>query len=256
MRRICLGFVVMLGAIGLGGAVASATPVVQSKVQPVPIPGSPKTGNILGAGAALEVEYTISGTEYGGYPPPIVGVDFSLPKGFKLSQSSFPTCPKSTLEPSGPGPSACPKGSVAGPVGHVLVIVAFGSVQVPEEATLEPFYAPGGGIEFFAAGHSPESLEILSGGPYVHGGKGFGPELITEVPLVETVPGAPDASFQSIRFKLGTAIKKGTKTVYDTKLPSRCPTGGFRYKSELAFAGLGGLSPQTVTSEYRSACPR
>ena len=40
--------------------------------------------------------------------------------------------------------------------------VAFGKEIVPEEATIESFYKPGGGIEFFTAGHSPVALEVLA----------------------------------------------------------------------------------------------
>ena len=51
---------------------------LQSKGRP--IPGFPGTGNIKGAGAAVQAEYTISGTEYGGYPPPVEGINFYLPR--------------------------------------------------------------------------------------------------------------------------------------------------------------------------------
>src|SRR5271166_3431576 len=69
MRRAstCLA---LLGLAVLGlPAAASAAPVVTFKAKAVPIPGFPHTGNILGAGAAEQVEWTIKGTEYGGFPP-------------------------------------------------------------------------------------------------------------------------------------------------------------------------------------------
>ena len=178
----------LTAVLGLALAVltgtASAAPTVKLKAEAVPISGFAHTGNILGAGAAVKAEYKIEGSEYGGFPPPLIGVNFYLPKGTKLHPSGFPTCAKSNLEPAGLGPSACPRGSAAGPVGKVLGIVAFGKERVPEEATLESFYAPGGGLEFFTAGHSPVSLEILSSGHYVNlnGGAGFGPKLIAQVP--------------------------------------------------------------------------
>jgi len=260
MRRAstCLA-VVGVALLALAG-VASAAPTVKFKAEAVPIPGFPHTGNIYGAGAAVHAEYSIEGTEYGGFPPPLIGVNFFLPKGTKIHNTGFPTCAKSNLEPSGRGPSACPKGSAAGPVGNVLGIVAFGKERVPEEATIESFYAPGGGIQFFTAGHSPVSLEILSSGHYtaLGGAGGFGPELITEVPLVETVPGAPDASVEHINVRAGSAYKSGKKVVYYGTVPKKgqCPKGGFLIKSELMFAGLGGLSPQTVTVSYKAPCPR
>ena len=58
----------------------------------MPIPGFPGTGNILGAGAASEAEYTISGTEYGGFPPPLIGVKFYGPASAKLHPQGFATC--------------------------------------------------------------------------------------------------------------------------------------------------------------------
>jgi hypothetical protein len=139
-------------------AVASALPTVTFKAKAVPIKGFPHTGNILGAGAALQAEYAISGTEYAGSPPPVIGINFYLPKGSKLHTSGFPTCSKNTLEQF--GPVKCKKSSAAGPIGKVTGFVSFGGERVVENAELSSFYAPGGGIEFFTDGHSPVSLEI------------------------------------------------------------------------------------------------
>jgi hypothetical protein len=257
MRRAstCLA-VVGLAVLALA-SVASAAPTVTFKAKAVPIAGFPHTGNILGAGAAIEAEYKISGTEYGGFPPPLIGVNFYLPKGAKLHPAGFPTCTKTTLEQF--GPSKCPKGSAAGPIGKVLGIVSFGTERVAENAELSSFYAPGGGIEFFTDGHSPVSLEILSTGHYVNlgGGAGFGPKLIAEVPLVATVPGAPFASVENIKVKAGSAIKKNGKTIYYGRVPTKCPKGGFPVKTEMIFAENGEPSkPVTVTSLYKAPCPR
>ena len=238
-------------------SVASAAPTVTFKAKAVPIPGFPHTGNILGAGAAIQAEYTISGTEYGGFPPPLIGVNVSLPTGAKLHPQGFKTCAKTALEQF--GPTKCPKGSAAGPVGKVLGIVAFGNERVAETAELSSFYAPGGGLEFFTDGHSPVSLEILSAGHYVNlaGGGGFGPKLITEVPLVATVPGAPYASVESINVKAGSAYKKNGKAVYYGTVPKKCPKPGFNIKTELTFAENGEVSrPVTVVKTYRAPCPR
>jgi hypothetical protein len=260
MRRAstCLA-VLGLALLALAGS-ASAAPTVTLKAEAVPIKGFPHTGNIYGAGAAVKAQISISGTEYGGFPPPLIGVNFFFPKGVKLHTTGFPTCPVATLEPSGQGPSSCPKGSAAGPVGSFLGEVAFGKEVVPEGGTIESFYKPGGGIEFFTSGHSPVSLEILSKGHYtqLNGGGGYGPELITEVPLVETVPGAQDASVQNIVVQGGSAIKKNGKTIYYGTMPKKgqCPKGGFNIKAEFMFAGLGGLSPVTVPATYKAPCPR
>ena len=94
----------MLGLAVLGlSASASAAPTITLKAKAVPIPGFPHTGNILGAGAALKAEYTISGTEYGGFPAPLIGVKFYGPASAKLHPQGFATCAASVIETSGPG---------------------------------------------------------------------------------------------------------------------------------------------------------
>jgi hypothetical protein len=235
--------------------VASAAPTVTFNAKIVPIAGFPHTGNILGAGAAVESEFHISGKEYGGFPPPLIHVNVFLPKGTILSPSGFPTCNPSVLEPSGKGPKGCPKGSQAGPVGEGKGDVAFGSTIVPESVTIQGFYAPGGGLTFFTFGHEPVLLEILSKGHFVSASGAFSKEFMAEVPLVETVPGAQDASVEFIKVKTGSAIKSHGKVKYYGKVPSTCH-GGLPAKAELTFAGLGGLTQQVVTAETKLPCPK
>ena len=127
---------------------------------------------------------------------------------------------------------------------------------MPETATLESFYAPGGGLEFFTYGHAPTVLEIISKAHYVNSSGLYGKNLIAEVPLVETVPGAQDASITAISVKVGSAIRVHGKPVYYGRLPKSCPKGGYPVKTEVKFAPLGGLMAQTVTETYRTPCPR
>ncbi|MBA3807671.1 MAG: hypothetical protein H0X28_04650 [Solirubrobacterales bacterium] len=238
-------------------AAASATPTVTFKAKAVPIPHFPHTGNILGAGTAVEAEFAISGTEYEGSPPPIIGVNVYLPKGSKLHPAGFPTCSNTILEQI--GPSGCPKGSAAGPIGKVVGFVSFGGERVIENLALSSFYSPGGGFAFFTAGHSPVSLEILSSGKYTQlgGAAGFGPKLLTKVPLVPSVPGAPFASVKSIKVKAGSAIKKNGKTIYYGRVPKKCPKGGFPVKAEIVFAENGDeTKPVIVTKLYKAPCPK
>jgi hypothetical protein len=256
MRRAVASLAAAVALLAAPGS-ATATPVVTFKAKPVPLPGYPHTGFILGAGTALEAEYEISGTEYGGFPPPLTGIAFYLPAGVVLHPQGFPTCPPKTLEPSGRGPKGCPPGSRAGPPGEATGYVAFGSEVVPETASIESFYAPGGGLEFFTFGHSPVLLEILSKGRYVPAGGLFDERLESEIPLVETVPGAQDASVKSIRVEVGSAIRLHGRPVFYGRLPRACPASGFLpVRTEVHFAGLGGLAPQTVTVEYKAPCPR
>jgi hypothetical protein len=238
-------------------ASATAAPTVQIRGRAVPIPGFPHTGNILGAGAAVHAEVRISGTEYGGFPPPLIGVTTYLPRGVKLHPEGFPTCPRKVILEEAE-PRKCPKGSRAGPVGRVNGIVAFGETRVKESAELSSFFAPGGGFEFFTDGHSPVSLEIPTSARLTNrnGGEGFGPKLIAQIPLVSTVPGAPYASVESIDITVGAARRVGHKTYYYGRVPKTCPRGGFRVRAELSFAENGDLTkPEIVRVNFKAPCP-
>src|ERR1700722_7597958 len=73
MRRGFVALVsVMLAVLWVAG-IAAAAPTVTLKVKAVPIPGFSGTGDALGTGADVEVQVTISGEEYGGYPSPLTG---------------------------------------------------------------------------------------------------------------------------------------------------------------------------------------
>jgi len=249
MRRIstCLA-VLGLAVLGLS-ATASAAPTITFKAKAVPIPGFPHTGNILGAGAAVQTEFTISGTEYGGFPPPLTGVTVLFPNGVKLHPQGFATCPENTIKEK--GPSACSKKSAAGPKGSASGVVSFGTERVAETVSVQPFFAPGGGLEFFVDGTSPVSIEILSKGSITNSSPPFGPKFVGEVPLIESVPGALDASAEKISVKLGAAYKKGKKTVSYITVPKKCPKGGFPLKAVMEF--LGGSSAEAT---YSAPCPK
>jgi hypothetical protein len=234
-------------------AYASAAPAVTFKARAVPIPGFRHTGNILGAGAALRVQYTIKGTEYGGFPPPLVGVNFYTPAGTKVHPRGFASCSPAALENL--GPAACPRRSRVTIAGRALGVVSFGKQRVDELASIQAFFAPLGALQFYTSGSSPVSLEFVSASRVARARAPYAQKFVTKVPLIETAPGAPDASTLSIDVKIGAAFRRGHKTVYYGTVPKKCPKGGFRLKSELLFAGIGGLAPQTVAVTSRAPCP-
>ena len=166
-----------------------------------------------------------------------------------MNSNGFVTCVPSVLENS--GPSSCPRKSIAGPLGEGLGVVSFGDEQVRESVSIQPFFAPGGGLVFYVDGSTPVSLQIVEKAHWVSGGAAFGPEAIVEVPLVETVPGAPDASILSFKVTVGAAYRKGKQTISYITLPKKCPRGGFSIKAELKFD-----SGESTTVPYRAPCPR
>jgi hypothetical protein len=229
--------------------VADATPTATLKVKAIPIPGFPGTGNILGAGAAVEAVVTISGTEYGGFPSPLTGVNVFAPAGLKVDPKGFHTCAPATLEAI--GATACPRASIAGPPGVGFGVVTFGGERVLESVSIQDFFAPGGGLTFYVEGKTPASFQILEKSYWAKAAAPFGEELFVEVPLIETVPGADDASVTSFKVKIGAAYKKGGKTVSYLTQPKTCPRGGFPVRMELKF-----MSGETTTVADDVPCPR
>jgi hypothetical protein len=228
---------------------AAAIPTVTLKVKPLPIPGFARTGNILGAGVQVETQVTIGGQEYDGSPSPLTGINIYAPVGLKVTSTGFATCARSVLENI--GPSGCPVRSSAGPQGVGEGVVSFGSERVPEEVSIQGFFAAGGGLTFFVKGSTPSNFEVLEPGHWVMtAAPPFGPELLVEVPLIETLPGADDASVTSFKVRLGAAYRKGRRTVSYLTTPKRCPRGGFPTKMELKF-----LSGETATVAATVPCP-
>jgi hypothetical protein len=249
MSRVFLCQALLVLAALAFAATTSAAPTVTLKVTPRPIPGYAGTGNILGAGAEVEVEVTISGTEYGGSPSPLTGATFYAPAGVKVAPQGFATCAPSALEAS--GAAGCPKSSHAGPTGEGLGVVSFGTDRVDEKVSIQEFFAPAGGLSFYVEGKTPAFFDVLEKARWFTAGAPFGPAVFVEVPLVETVPGADDASILSFNVKVGAAYRKAKKTVSYITLPKRCPKGGAPLKAELKF-----LSGETVTVAYKQPCPR
>jgi len=227
---------------------AAAAPAVKLNVKALPIPGFPGTGNVLGAGAEVEVQSTIQGSEYGGYPSPLTELSLYSPAGSVITPVGFVTCADSVLENA--GGTACPRRSRAGPVGVGLGVVTFGGVPVREKVTIESFFAPGGGLTFLVEGTTPSLFQVLEKAHWIDASPPYGQEVLVEVPLVETAPGANDASILSFTVKVGAAYRQGKRTVSYFTQPKKCPKGGFPVKMEMKF-----LSGETVVVNDRTPCP-
>jgi hypothetical protein len=246
LRKSRLGVVVVLIALGLA-ANAHAAPTFTFTTTGQPIPGFPGTGDILGAGTIIQLHATITGSEYDGDPPPVTGAKMFVPAGVMLHPQGFATCSVATLEKI--GPSGCPKGSQAGPIGSGLGVVSFGGERVPETASVQLFFAPGGGLDTFIDGTTPALVEMITPGRFVSAPAPFGLEFTDQMPLIETVPGAPDASVLEGTVRVGAAYRHGKKTISYITLPTTCAKG-WRIVAELSF--LGGATAQ---ASYTMPCP-
>ena len=255
MRRVCIFAAPCLVALALVSP-ASAVPKVKLRAAVVPIPVNlrsrhshnyPGTGNFLGAPAALETEFKISGNEYAGFPSPLKEVEVFLPTGAKLHPNGFANCSGATLEAK--GPEGCSKRSIASPPGEANGVVSFGSERVHEKVSVQAFFTAGGGLTFYIEGRSPVALDKLSPA-HVSFASGK-PVVNAEVPLIETVPGAPAASAEQIKVKVGAAFKKGHKLISYGTMPRKCAKGGLTLTAKVTF-----YSGESTTVSYTERCPR
>jgi hypothetical protein len=280
-RLAMLGLAVM--ALGLP-ATAGAAPSVVVKVKILPILKNqskpkggfwPHTGNFLGAPASLETKFTVKGTEYKGFPAPIRKVAVWLPKGVGINTKGFPTCALSVLMAK--EPEKCPSGSLASPAGHApqdapttcpppaplaggageaCGVVSLGGTRVHEGVKIQAYFAPGGGLNFFVEGVTPTSIEVPFGGTFSSASGIFGRKFVTEVPLIETLPGADAAVAETTSVTIGAAMMKGKKLVSLGTIPKKCPHGGFPGKGEIWFGAGTESTWEKVTIETKVPCPK
>lgn len=248
VRRLSALLTALVCTLLLMPASAPATPTATYKAKFAPIPGLPGTGDRLGSAAMFEGEAKLSGTEYGGSPSPITALRFFAPAGTIFSTNGFGTCAPSVIEQQ--GPTACPKRSIAGPKTSIVGVVSFGGERVPETASVQTFFAPGGGLTAFVDGTTPTVVEVLVSARLVGTAPPFGPEFTGDVPLIETVPGGLDASFVEGTLAAGAAYRRGKRTISYITVPKTCPDGGWPTKGEATFLDGG-----TVQTTYRVPCP-
>jgi hypothetical protein len=104
-----------------------------------------------------------------------------------------------------------------------------------------------------ATGQSPVIARVVMPSLLLDG------DLKLTVPLVESLPGAPDVSVVQAHVTLGGNLtyyerRHGKTIAYRPKsvvLPKRCPRGGFRFSATFAFQDGG-----QATAHAAVACPR
>src|ERR1700674_5718011 len=99
-RGLLLLLVLVLACLASAPS-AWARPAVTLKMTPIAIPGVSGTGDVLGAGAEVQAQVTIAGSEYAGSPSPLTGMTLYAPAGLRVNPAGFPACAPSVLEAQG-----------------------------------------------------------------------------------------------------------------------------------------------------------
>ena len=178
-------------------------------------------------------------------PSPLLAVSILYPKNIGLITSGLglETCAPGQLEQLG----RCPPDSLMG-YGQALVELPFGPEIITEHARITTWMAP---LEdehlallFYAEGQTPVSAESIFTAQLLEAPSPYGGQLATKVPLIPSLPEAPDASVVDMTSTIGPmnvtyyAWYKGNRIPYHPnglRLPERCPHGGFPFAATFTF---------------------
>jgi hypothetical protein len=175
-------------------------------------------------------------------PAPLSSLELRFPGdlGLVTSGLGLATCEPAVLQAS--SALSCPANSKMG-AGSATVAVAFGPAVVLEKVTLGLYAAPSSDgyvhLSILAGGKEPIIAEIVMSAVLLPG------RLQIAVPLVPSVPGAPDVGMVAFKATLGGALTyyervRGRIVAYRPRgiaLPDRCPHGGWKLGARLAFTG-------------------
>jgi hypothetical protein len=188
------------------------------------------------------------GEPEGQAPTPVIAIEVLYPANLGIATSGLglETCTAETLQVA--GASGCPPDSRMG-FGRALAEVPFGPEIVKEPADVEVVRAPNqnGHIEllFYADGLAPVSAQIVVPGELAEARAPFGGAFDITVPLVPSLPEAPDVALTHLSSTVGplhlTYYEQVNRRLVAYQpsgilLPNRCPRGGFRFAAELKFA--------------------
>jgi hypothetical protein len=226
-------------------ACACATPPAARATQQVSLTAA-ITPERLGAGTTLTLAFTIATTS-GSVPSPLTGLELLYPNNFGIATSGLglETCSAAILEHQ--GPTGCPPDSQIGS-GTALVEIPIGPEILSETATTTIFMAPVHSghttLLFSAIGKTPLAAQIVFTGRLLPAQQPFGGELYTTIPLVPTLPEAPDAAVVQLRSAIGPLHltyyrhTHGRLLPYHPKgilLPPTCPHHGWQFAAHLHF---------------------
>ncbi len=221
----------------------------------------------LGAPATISLAFRISSI-----PPdsqsPLRSVSVQLPSemGIATSGLGIENCLVSRLEAL--GPKGCPANALMGR-GTATAEIPIGGEMITESARIELFSAPvrSGRLALlvYADAESPVFAQLVFPATIAPAEPPYSEGIEASVPLVPSVPGAPDVAVTRFQMALGTTSRgrghfayyrwmHGRRVPYapsGLRLPPRCPKGGFPFEAHFAF------EDQTTAAAHTTvACPR
>lgn len=217
--------------------------------------------NHLGAGTTIHFGFTIAATT-DEVPSPVTNVNLQLPQGMgSVTNLGVAACDTNML--LNHGLNDCPGNAHIG-YGSAIVEVPFGPVTVREKtgvaALMGPPEANNSVVLFYANGQNPLFAQLVFPAQVVSGGGAVRGGINTAIPLVPTVPEAPDAAIVQFESTIGperlTYHKHQNGKIVSYRpmgvpVPRVCPIGGFLFSAVFSFQ-----DGSSVKSTTHVPCPR
>jgi hypothetical protein len=189
-------------------------------------------------------------------PSPLTAVNLLYPKdvGLITTGLGLQTCSATQLESRG----RCPANSLMG-YGQALIEFPIGPEVIEEHGEITTWMAPAADghltLLFYAEGQSPVSASLIFTSQLLDAPAPFGGELATDIPLIPTLPEAPNAAIVHLTTTIGPMNVtyhrqfRGKSTAYHPRgirLPRHCPHGGFPFAATFTFSDGAHSSARTT----------
>jgi len=212
----------------------------------------------LGESTTLTIHLNIANSE-GGVPGPVTSFNTRMPPSLELIGSTLglAICKPAALLAR--GAEGCSPNARIG-FGSAQAEVPFGPDILGETASVEAFIGPSVGenigVLLYGEARYPIFADVVFPGLLLLGTGPVGESLNTTIPVIPTLPGAPDVSVVSMELSIGPDHLIYYKQVHGRRvsyrpegitLPSVCPRDGFLFITELTFLDGTNLKvPSTV----------
>jgi hypothetical protein len=221
----------------------------------------------LGAPATISLAFRISSLPVGSSMP-LTNVSLFLPNemGIATSDLGLENCELDRLEAL--GAFGCPAASRMG-LGTATAEIPIGGEVIVESARVEVFSARVRdgrlALMVYANAKSPVLAQLVFPATVIPAQPPYSEGIDTDVPLVPTLPGAPDVAVTRFQMTLGSEATGPDRFVYyhwvrghrvpyfprGLILPPVCPRGGFPFKALFTFQDNSVASARTTVP-----CPR
>lgn len=214
-------------------------------------------------GTPTTISFDIQITAHNQISAPLTGIDIHYPIDLGLATTGLglATCPPAALQAR--GLRGCPADSLMGH-GNALAEIPLGEDTLTETASITLLAGtPQNGhlsLIVYAQSKSPIETELIFSAQLLPGNPPFGGRLHFAVPLVPTIPEAPDVAITHIQTTLGPLGLTYYEPIHGKlipyhpqgiQLPTTCPHHGFPFEANITFQNNTHTNATTTVP-----CPR